>query len=49
MSDAKLSDTPMAITTKLNIDKGGAGVDEKSLLYLTASRPNIMFNVSMST
>ena len=42
--------TPMSTTTKLNKDKNGKPIDEKrfrgmigSLLYLTASRPDIIF------
>ena len=50
MDEAKSSKTLMSITTKLNKDEKVKLVDEKrfrgmigSLLYLTASRPNIMF------
>ena len=50
MDGVKPSKTPMSSTTKLNKDENGKSVDEKrfrvmigSLLYLTASRPNIMF------
>ena len=50
MDGVKSSKTPMSTTTKLNKDKNGKPVDEKrfrgmigSLLYLTASRPDIMF------
>ena len=46
----KPSKTLMSTTTKLNKDENGKPVDEKqfrgmigSLLYLTASRPDIMF------
>ena len=44
--------TPMATSTKLDIDEQGKQVDIRkyrgmigSLLYLTASRPDIMFSV----
>ena len=50
LDGVKLSKTPMSSTTKLNKDENGKLVDEKrfrgmvgSLLYLTTSRPNIMF------
>ena len=50
MDGVKSSKTPISITTKLNKDENGKSVDEKrfrgmigSLLYLTASRPDIMF------
>ena len=49
MDGVKSSKTPMSTTTKLNKDENGKPVDEKhfrgmigSLLYLTASRPDIM-------
>ena len=52
LEEAKTSKTPMATTTKLDKDKQGINVDINlyrsmigSLLYLTASRPDIMFNV----
>ena len=48
--ELKSSKTPMSTTTKLNKDENGKPVDEKrfrgmigSLLYLIASRPDIMF------
>ena len=54
MEDAKPIKTPMATNTHLNLDVGGTPVDQKlfrsmigSLLYLTASRPDIMFSVCM--
>src|SRR3954470_17929732 len=54
MSEAKEIDTPMATNTNLDKDEKGKEVDEKlyrgmigSLLYLTASRPDIMFSVCM--
>ena len=50
MDGVKLSKTPMSTTTKLNKVENDKLVDEKrfrgmirSLLYLTASRPDIMF------
>ena len=50
MNGVKISKTPMSTTTKLNKDENGKSVDKKrfrgmigSLLYLTASRPNIIF------
>ena len=52
LEDAKTSKTHMATTTKLDKDEQGKNVDIKlyrsmigSLLYLTASRPDIMFSV----
>ena len=52
LEGAKTSKTPMATTTKLDKDEQGTCVDIKlyrsmigSLLYLTASRPDIMFCV----
>ena len=54
MEKAKAIDTPMPTCTKLNKDEDGKEVDVKryrgmigSLLYLTASRPDIMFSVCM--
>ena len=51
LEDVKISKTPMAIITKLDKDEQGKNIDIKlycsmidSLLYLTASRPNIMFS-----
>ena len=50
MNRVKSSKTLMSTTTKLNKDENGKPVDEKhfrgmirSLLYLTVSRPDIMF------
>ena len=50
MDGVKSSKTLMSSTTKLNKDKNRKPIDEKrfrgmigSLLYLTASRPDIMF------
>ena len=54
MEDAKSIDTPMATNGNLEKDTNGKDVDVKkyrgmigSLLYLTASRPDIMFSVCM--
>nr|XP_016433377.1 PREDICTED: uncharacterized mitochondrial protein AtMg00810-like [Nicotiana tabacum] len=52
MSNAKAIGTPMGPSTSLDKDEQGIPIDETkyrgmigSLLYLTASRPNIMFSV----
>ena len=54
MSEAKPSSTPMSSTLSLDKDQNGKKVNQKeyrgmigSLLYLTASRPDIMFSVCM--
>ncbi|MBE2321147.1 hypothetical protein DVA67_034775, partial [Solirubrobacter sp. CPCC 204708] len=54
MENAKQSPTPMSTSTKLDNDEHGKKVDQKlyrgmigSLLYLTASRPDIMFSVCL--
>jgi hypothetical protein len=54
MEDAKPIKTPMATNGHLDLDEGGKPVDLKlyrsmigSLLYLTTSRPDIMFSVCM--
>lgn len=54
MKEAKEIDTPLATTTKLDLDETGEPVEEKlyrgmigSLLYLTASRPDIYFSVGL--
>jgi hypothetical protein len=54
MKDAKLVKTPMGTNGHLDLDTGGKSVDQKvyrsiigSLLYLCASRPNIMLSVCM--
>ncbi len=54
MENIKPSRTPMSTNTKLDKDEKGKPVDEKlyrgmigSLLYLTASRPDIMFSVCL--
>ena len=52
MESSSISKTPMATTTKLGKDENGKPVEEQryrgmigSLLYLTASRSDIMFFV----
>ena len=54
MDERKPIKTPMPSNGYLNLDEGGKLVDQTlyrsmigSLLYLTASRPNIMFSVCM--
>lgn len=54
MENAKAIGTPMSTSTKLDKDDQGISVDQKlyrsmigSLLYLTASRPDIMFSVCL--
>ena len=54
LEDTKPMKTPMATNTKLTKDEEGESVDSTkyrgmigSLLYLTASRPDIMFNVCL--
>ena len=54
MDQAKHAKTPMATNEKLDLDQDGKPVSEKvyrgmigSLLYLTASRPDIMFSVCL--
>jgi hypothetical protein len=54
MDNAKPIKTPMATNGHLDFDMGGIMVDQKvyhstigSLLYLCASRPNIMLSVCM--
>ena len=56
MENAKKIGTPMSPTCKLDIDENDKSVNEKlyrgmisSLLYLTASRPDILFNVCVYT
>ena len=53
---AKSAATPMSTTTKLTNDEKGKGVEEKlyrgmikSLFYLAASRPDIMFSICLCT
>ena len=52
MGDSKSFATPMSPNTKLDVDEKGTGVDQRlyrgiigSLLYVAASRPDIMFSV----
>ncbi|XP_070044930.1 secreted RxLR effector protein 161-like [Nicotiana tomentosiformis] len=54
MEDSKEIDTHIATATKLDIDEPSSSVDQKlykgmigSLLYLTASRPDIIFNIGL--
>jgi len=54
LEDVRISKTPMATTTKLDKDEQGKNVDIKlyrsmigSLLYLTASRPDITFSMCL--
>ena len=54
LENTKVNKTPMTTTTKLDKDEQGKNIDIKlyhnmisSLLYLTTSRPNIMFNVCL--
>ncbi|XP_075076542.1 uncharacterized protein LOC142163181 [Nicotiana tabacum] len=54
MDNAKTIETPIATAIRLDIDKSGTPVDEKkcrgmisSLIYLTASRPDIVYSVGL--
>ena len=54
LSDVKPASTPMAVKCQLDIDPNGKAVDQKvycsmigSLLYLCASRPDIMLSVGI--
>ena len=54
MQECSTAKTPMATATKLDADKQGKSVDQTSyrgmigsLLYLTASRPDIMFSTCL--
>jgi hypothetical protein len=54
MEDSKAMTTPMSTTTTLDVDEEGEHVDQKeyrsmigSLLYLTATRPDIQFSVCL--
>lgn len=54
MNEAKIIDTPIGTTTKLDKDEVGSLFNDTkyrgmigSLLYLTASRPDIMFSVGL--
>jgi hypothetical protein len=56
MKDAKPAKTPMGSDGHLDLDKGGKSVDQKAyrpmigpLLYLCASRSDIMLSVCMSS
>jgi hypothetical protein len=54
MKDAKPAKTPIGTDRHLDLDKGGKSVDQKaywsmigSLIYLCASRPDIMLSICM--
>jgi hypothetical protein len=54
MEDSKAMTTPMSTTIALDVDEEGEHVDQKeyrsmigSLLYLTATRPDIQFSVCL--
>ncbi|XVF14503.1 hypothetical protein REPUB_Repub09cG0066100 [Reevesia pubescens] len=54
MENSKPQSTPMSTSTKLDKDEGGKDINSKlfrsmigSLLYLTASKPDIMFSVCL--
>ena len=54
MESAKACITPMAQNVKVDMDENGKKIDERqyrcmigSLLYITASRPDIMFSVCL--
>jgi hypothetical protein len=54
MEDSKAMATPMSTSTALDADEEGEDVDQKeyrsiigSLLYLTATRPDIQFSVCL--
>jgi hypothetical protein len=54
MEDSKAMATPMSMTTALDADEEGEHMDQKeyrsmigSLLYLTATRPDIQFSVCL--
>jgi hypothetical protein len=56
MEESKAMMTPMSTTTSLDADEEGEHVDQKeyrrmigSLLYLTATRPDIQFSVRLCT
>jgi hypothetical protein len=56
MQDVKPMSTPMGSTATLDVDKDGEPVDQReyrsiisSLLYLTATGPDIQFNVCLCT
>nr|XP_016477335.1 PREDICTED: uncharacterized mitochondrial protein AtMg00810-like [Nicotiana tabacum] len=54
MESSKIIDTPITTTTRLDMDEPGSPVNETmyrgiigSLMYLTASRPDIVFSVGL--
>ncbi|XP_019254006.1 PREDICTED: uncharacterized protein LOC109232715 [Nicotiana attenuata] len=54
MDNAKINDTPIVTATRLDMDELGIRIDEKkfrgrigSLLYLTVSRPDIVYNMGL--
>ncbi|XP_070010803.1 secreted RxLR effector protein 161-like [Nicotiana sylvestris] len=54
MEASKVIDTPIATATKLDMDDSGSPINQTmyrgiigSLLYITASRPNIVFSVGL--
>jgi len=54
MDSSKPIDTPISPSTKLVMDDGSSPIEEKtyrgmigSLLYLTTSRPDIVFSVGL--
>lgn len=54
MEDAKVIDTPIITATKLDLDETCPSIEQKlyrgmigSLLYLTTSRPDIVFSVGL--
>ncbi|CAL9121112.1 unnamed protein product [Musa textilis] len=56
MDNVKVINTPMSTSIKLDMDHDGKNFDQKtyrgmigSLLYLTATRPGIMFSVGLCT
>ncbi|KAL6334145.1 hypothetical protein AAG906_004576 [Vitis piasezkii] len=56
MEEAKVMKTPMSSSIKLDMDEKGKSIDSTmyrgmigSLLYLTASRPDIMYSVCLMT
>ena len=56
MDNSKATNTPMSTSTKLDLDENSENFDQKSyrrmigsLLYLTATRPDIMFSVGLCT
>jgi hypothetical protein len=56
MEDSKGMTTPMSMTTTLDVEEEGEHVDQKeywsmigSLLFLTATRPDIQFSMCLCT